>query len=66
MEQLDKVYGSHIKSIPQHSMVNTDLACIIDSNEVQIILNTYKRNGGRHLRKKNTIKSLKALQVIDP
>ena len=64
MEQLGKVYGSHVKSIPQHSMVNTDLVCIIDSNEVQIVLNTYKRNGGRHLRKKNTIK--RALQVIDP
>merc|ERR1719162_2678224 len=66
MEALSTIYGDEGKRIPQHSMANADLARIINSDEVQSVLNPAKRNGGRHLRKKNPIKSIKALKALDP
>mmetsp|Transcript_35960 Transcript_35960/g.42950 ORF Transcript_35960/g.42950 Transcript_35960/m.42950 type:complete len:377 (-) Transcript_35960:40-1170(-) len=66
MEALSTIYGEDGKRIPQHSMANADLARIINSDEVQSVLNPAKRNGGRHLRKKNPIKSIKALRALDP
>jgi len=66
MDALNTIYGADGKNIPQSSMVNADLARIINSDEVQSVLNPAKRNGGRHLRKKNPIKSVKALEMLDP
>jgi len=66
MEALSTIYGEDGKAIPQHSMANADLARIINSDEVQSVLNPAKRNGGRHLRKKNPIRSIKALEMLDP
>jgi len=66
MDALNTIYGAEGKNIPQSSMVNADLARIINSDEVQSVLNPAKRNGGRHLRKKNPIKSVKALEMLDP
>jgi len=66
MEALNTIYGDEGKRIPEHSMASADLARIINSDEVQSVLNPAKRNGGRHLRKKNPIKSIKALRMLDP
>jgi large subunit ribosomal protein L4e len=66
MDKLDTIYGEGGKSIPQHSMVNADLARIINSDEIQSVLNPAKRNPGSYLRKKNPIKSIKALEKLDP
>lgn len=66
IEKLNTIYGAEGKRIPEHSMANADLARIINSDEVQSVLNPCKRNGGRHLRKKNPIKSIKALKMLDP
>lgn len=66
MEALNTIYGDEGKRIPEHAMVNADLARIINSDEVQSVLNPAKRQAKRHLRKKNPIKSVKALEMLDP
>jgi len=66
IEALTTIYGEDGKNIPQTSMVNADLARIINSDEVQSVLNPAKRNGDRHLRKKNPTKNIKALEMLDP
>lgn len=66
LDALNTIYGEGGKNIPHHSMENADLARIINSDEVQSVLNPAKRNGGRHLRKKNPTKSIKALEMLDP
>merc|ERR1719330_619332 len=47
-------------------MVNADIARIINSDEVQSVLNPAKRAPLKRLRKKNAIKSIKALAKLDP
>lgn len=66
MDALTTIYGPDGKRIPDHAMPNADLARIINSDEVQSVLNPAKRNPKRHLRKKNPIRSLNALQMLDP
>jgi len=66
VDALSTIYGDEGKNIPQHSMANADIARIINSDEVQSVLNPAKRNGGRHLRKKNPTKNLQALEMLDP
>lgn len=66
VDSLDTIYGEGGKSIPQHSMVNADLARLINSDEIQSVVNPAKRSPGRYLRKKNPIKSIKALDKLDP
>jgi len=66
IEALDTIYGSSGKAIPVAEMTNADLARIINSDEVQSVVNPAKRGPVKYLRKKNPIKSLKALEKIDP
>ena len=66
IEALDTIYGESGKSIPVAEMTNADLARIINSDEVQSVVNPAKRGPVKYLRKKNPIKSLKALEKIDP
>merc|ERR1711957_888726 len=66
LDSLNEIYGSEGKSIPEDLMANADLARIINSDEVQSVLNPAKRANKRYLRKKNPIKSLKALAKLDP
>uniref|UniRef100_A0A6U3NQW2 Large ribosomal subunit protein uL4 C-terminal domain-containing protein n=1 Tax=Ditylum brightwellii TaxID=49249 RepID=A0A6U3NQW2_9STRA len=65
-DSLDTIYGDDGKNIPQPAMINADLARIINSDEVQSVVNPAKRSEKKPLRKKNPMKSLKALEKIDP
>jgi len=66
IEELDSIYGENGKSIPNAAMTNADLARIINSDEIQSVVNPAKRGPTKFLRKKNPIKSTKALEKLDP
>lgn len=66
VEELDTIYGAEGKRIPSAAMTNADLARIINSDEIQSIVNPAKRADTPRLRKKNAIKSVKALAKLDP
>lgn len=66
IEALNTIYGEGGKAIPTAEMTNADLARIINSDEVQSVVNPAKRGPTKYLRKKNPIKSIKALEKIDP
>ncbi|GFH45863.1 hypothetical protein CTEN210_02337 [Chaetoceros tenuissimus] len=66
VEELDTIYGAEGKRIPSAAMTNADLARIINSDEIQSIVNPAKRADAPRLRKKNAIKSVKALAKLDP
>merc|ERR1719263_2216778 len=53
LEALDTIYGDDGKNIPASPMVNADLARIINSDEVQSVVNPAKRANKKYLRKKN-------------
>lgn len=66
VDELDVIYGAEGKRIPAAPMNNADLARIINSDEVQSVVNPAKRADKLRLRKKNAIKSIKALAMLDP
>jgi large subunit ribosomal protein L4e len=66
LEALNTIYGPGGKAIPQPIMANADLARIINSDEIQSIVNPAKRADVPRLRKKNPLVSLKALEKLDP
>lgn len=66
LDELDVIYGSSGKSIPMAAMTNADIARIINSDEVQSILNPAKSAKKDHLPKTNAITSILALEKLDP
>merc|ERR1711966_410019 len=66
LDALGDIYGADGKNIPEDLMANADLARIINSDEVQSALNPAKRANKKYLRKKNPLKSIKALAKLDP
>uniref|UniRef100_A0A7S1ZGY2 Large ribosomal subunit protein uL4 C-terminal domain-containing protein n=1 Tax=Trieres chinensis TaxID=1514140 RepID=A0A7S1ZGY2_TRICV len=66
LEALDSIHGVDGKAIPDASMNNADLARIINSDEVQSVVNPAKLGQVRRLRKKNPLTSVKALAKLDP
>lgn len=66
VEELDTIYGAEGKRIPTANMTNADLARIINSDEIQSVVNPAKRAEKPRLRKKNAITSIKALAKLDP
>merc|ERR1712127_1051297 len=66
IDKIDAIYGDDGKKIPAAPMINADIARIINSDEVQSVLNPAKRAPLNRLRKKNAIKSVKALAKLDP
>jgi len=65
LESLDTIYGEGGKPIPTAEMTNADLARIINSDEIQSIVNPAKRVAPKYARKKNPLKSLTALTKLD-
>ncbi|GMH57215.1 hypothetical protein TL16_g07801 [Triparma laevis f. inornata] len=65
-EKLDTIYGAAGKAIPVAEMANADLARIINSDEIQAVVNPAKSAPKKYLRKKNAIKSIKALEKLSP
>jgi len=66
LEALDTIYGEDGKRIPPPPMVNADLARIINSDEIQSVVNPAKRANRRWLRKKNPLDNAKALEKLNP
>jgi len=66
LDALTEIYGSEGKSIPEDLMANADLARIINSDEIQSVLNTAKSANKIYIRKKNPLTSIKALAKLDP
>jgi len=64
--KLDTIYGANGKNIPNAEMTNADLARIINSDEVQSVVNPAKQQNKRFLRKKNAITSIVALEKLSP
>ncbi|MBV5333320.1 50S ribosomal protein L4, partial [bacterium] len=66
LDALNEIYGSEGKSIPEDLMANADLARIINSDEIQSVLNPAKSANKIYLRKKNPLTSIKARAKLDP
>lgn len=66
LDELHTIYGAEGKNIPSDLMANADLARIINSDEIQSVLNPAKRANKTFLRKKNPLVSIKALAKLDP
>jgi large subunit ribosomal protein L4e len=73
-ERLDKEFGTYSEksarkkgySLPRPQLVNTDIARIINSEEIQKILRPKISNKRRFVRKKNPLKNLGAMIKLNP
>ncbi|KAI4300224.1 hypothetical protein L6164_033623 [Bauhinia variegata] len=73
-EKLDSIYGSFDKPsdkkkgylLPRPKMVNSDLARIINSDEIQSVVKPIKKEVKRAPLKKNPLKNLNALLKLNP
>lgn len=65
-EKLEQIYGEAGKRIPAATMVNADLARIINSDEIQSILNPAKEPNQKRARKANPLRNIEALEKLDP
>lgn len=66
VEELDVIYGESGKRIPSAAMTNADLARIINSDEVQSLVNPIKAGQKTYAPKQNAVKNLSALEKLDP
>jgi len=64
--KLDHIYATDGKRLPPTLMLNADLARIINSDEIQSVLNPAMRPPRRLLPKKNPLKNINALDKLDP
>jgi len=65
LDALDKIYGEDGKRIPTAAMANADLARIINSDEVQSVLNPVKAQSEAYEPKANPLRSIEALEKLD-
>eukprot|EP00535_Pseudo-nitzschia_heimii_P002754 CAMPEP_0197183006 /NCGR_PEP_ID=MMETSP1423-20130617/7242_1 /TAXON_ID=476441 /ORGANISM="Pseudo-nitzschia heimii, Strain UNC1101" /LENGTH=382 /DNA_ID=CAMNT_0042633529 /DNA_START=72 /DNA_END=1220 /DNA_ORIENTATION=+ len=65
LDSLDKIYGDAGKRIPTAPMANADLARIINSDEVQSVLNPAKAQAAAFEPKANPLRSIVALEKLD-
>jgi large subunit ribosomal protein L4e len=66
LEKLDSIYGEDGKRIPTACMANADLARIINSDEIQSVLNPAKTDLKKYARKANPLRNIEALAKLDP
>mmetsp|Transcript_14334 Transcript_14334/g.40798 ORF Transcript_14334/g.40798 Transcript_14334/m.40798 type:complete len:383 (+) Transcript_14334:101-1249(+) len=66
LEELDTIYGENGKRIPAAPMTNADLARIINSDEIQSVLNAAKETTRPYAPKANPLRSITALEKLDP
>jgi len=66
IDALDVIYGENGKRIPTAAMTNADLARIINSDEVQSVLNAAKIGQQVHVKKQNALRNIDALEKLDP
>ena len=62
LEKLDTIFTK----LPVAAMTNADIARIINSDEVQSVLKPAKVGQGSHVPKANAIRSIEALEMLDP
>ncbi|KAL3944430.1 MAG: hypothetical protein SGBAC_001508 [Bacillariaceae sp.] len=65
LEALDTIYGDEGKRIPAASMTNADLARLINSDEIQSVVNPAKSTIPAYTVKANPLKSIEALEKLD-
>merc|ERR1712194_97011 len=65
LDSLDTIYGEDGKRIPTAAITNADLARIINSDEIQSVLNPAKAQAEGYEAKKNPLKSIVALEKLD-
>ena len=65
IDSLDKIYGDEGKRIPTAAMTNADLARIINSDEIQSVLNPAKAQSEGYEPKANPLRSIAALEKLD-
>jgi large subunit ribosomal protein L4e len=65
LEALDTIYGESGKRIPTAVMTNADLARIINSDEIQSVVNPAKPGQAEYAKKANAITSIAALEKLD-
>jgi large subunit ribosomal protein L4e len=65
LEALDKIYGEDGKRIPTAAMTNADLARLINSDEIQSVLNPAKPQSKLYAPKANPLRSITALEKLD-
>jgi large subunit ribosomal protein L4e len=65
-DELEVIYGEGGKRIPTAAMTNADIARIINSDEIQSILRAPKEGQKDHAPKRNPLRSLAALEALDP
>ena len=65
-DALDKIYGEDGKRIPTAAMTNADLARLINSDEIQSVLNPAKPQAKQYAPKANPLRSIAALEKLDP
>jgi large subunit ribosomal protein L4e len=66
LDALDTIYGEGGKRIPEPTMTNADLARIINSDEIQSVLNPVKPGQTIYAKKANPLRSIEALEKLDP
>lgn len=66
LEELETIYGEGGKRIPAAAMVNADIARIINSDEIQSILNAPKPGQKDYAPKANPLRNTDALEKLDP
>jgi len=65
LDSLDKIYGDDGKRVPSAAMTNADLARIINSDEIQSVLNPAKAQSEGYEPKANPLRSIVALENLD-
>jgi large subunit ribosomal protein L4e len=65
-DELETMYGENGKRIPSQIMTNADLARLINSDEIQSIVNPAKPGQKVHAPKRNPLRSVEALEALDP
>ncbi|KAL3913140.1 MAG: hypothetical protein SGARI_000805 [Bacillariaceae sp.] len=65
LEKLDTIYGEDGKRIPSAAMTNADLARLINSDEIQSVLNPAKPAPKTYVAKANPLRSIAALEKLD-
>lgn len=65
LEELETIYGEAGKRIPVAAMTNADVARIINSDEVQSVVNPAKPGQKDYLKKANPLRNIDALEKLD-
>eukprot|EP00540_Astrosyne_radiata_P020750 CAMPEP_0116843704 /NCGR_PEP_ID=MMETSP0418-20121206/12240_1 /TAXON_ID=1158023 /ORGANISM="Astrosyne radiata, Strain 13vi08-1A" /LENGTH=341 /DNA_ID=CAMNT_0004474495 /DNA_START=199 /DNA_END=1224 /DNA_ORIENTATION=+ len=66
LEKLEEIYGDNGKRLPHATMINADLARIINSDEIQSVVKPAKGPNKIYLPKANPLRNMDALEKLDP